>query len=148
MPSLLDHCKGLPTLDLAPGQCLMEEGSQTGKLYVLIEGSTIVLKGEAEVARVEEPGAFFGELSVLLGTPHTATVRALAQCRFHVVEDVTAFLSTPDVTLALSRLLAKRLQMVTTYLADLKHQFAEHGDHLGMVDEVLDSLLHHQQEEH
>jgi hypothetical protein len=37
--------------------------------------------------------------------------------------------------------------MVTTYLADLQHQFSEREDHLGMVDEVLDSLLHHQNED-
>jgi CRP/FNR family cyclic AMP-dependent transcriptional regulator len=148
MPSLLDHCKDLPTLDLAAGDHLMDEGAQTGKLYVLLEGAAQVLKGDAEITRIAEPGAFFGEMSILLGTPHTATVRALAPSRFYVVDDVAAFLSSPDVTLSLSRLLAKRLQMVTTYLADLKHQFAEHDDHLGMVDEVLDSLLHHQEEEH
>lgn len=148
MSSLLDHCKGLPTLDLAPGDLLLEEGAQTGKLYVLLQGAVIVTKSAAEITRIGEPGAFFGEMSILLGTPHTATVRALAPSRFCVVEDVTTFLSSPDVTLALSRLVAKRLQMVTTYLADLKQQFAEHGDHLGMVDEVLDSLLHHQHEEH
>ncbi len=40
-----------------------------------------------------------------------------------------------------------RLQCVTGYLADLKRQYAEHGDHLGMVDEVLGTLLHQQRQE-
>jgi hypothetical protein len=78
-----------------------------------------------------------------------ATVRTLAPSRFHVVEDARRFLNDdPTVTFAVSRLLARRLNAMITYLADLKHQFADHDDHLGMVDEVLEVLAHHQGEEH
>ena len=60
---------------------------------------------------------------------------------------MTEFLKEhPDVHLHLSTLLAKRLNSVTSYLVDLKSQFEDHDDHLGMVDEVLESLLHHQPE--
>lgn len=146
MPSLIESCRGLPERQLAPGDCLIEEGQQTGRLYILAEGVAEVVKSDVTVAVVDERGAFFGEMSLLLGTPHTATVRATTACRFYVVEDTGAFLGSPDIQLAMSRLLAKRLQMVTTYLADLQQQFAERQDHLGMVDEVLESLLHHQDE--
>jgi CRP/FNR family transcriptional regulator, cyclic AMP receptor protein len=144
MPSLLEHCRGLPELELASGQYLIEEGKQTGRLYVLAGGVAEVLKGNVPIAMIDEEGAFFGEMSALLGTPHTATVRAVEPCRFYVVEDAQAFFTSPEIILAVSRLLAKRLQMVTTYLADLQQQFSERDDHLGMVDEVLDSLLNHQ----
>lgn len=147
MPSLLEHCRGLPEIELAPGQYLIEEGQQTGRLYVLADGVADVLKGNVPIATVDEQGAFFGEMSALLGTPHSATVRAAEPCRFYVVEDAQAFFASPEIMLAVSRLLAKRLQMVTTYLADLQHQFAERDDHLGMVDEVLDSLLNHQRQD-
>jgi hypothetical protein len=46
-----------------------------------------------------------------------------------------------SLTLALARLLAGRLQVMTSYLADLKHQYADHEGGLGMVDTVLGSLL-------
>jgi len=144
MPSVLDHCRDLPELELASGHALVEEGQRTNRLYVLAEGVAEVLKGDVVISSVADPGALFGEMSALLGSPHSATVRALAPCRFYVVDDAQAFLTSPDILLAVSRLLAKRLQMVTTYLVDLQHQFSEHEDHLGMVDEVLDSLLHHQ----
>ena len=144
MPSVLDHCRDLPQLELASGQALVEEGQRTNRLYVLAEGVAEVLKGDVVISSVADPGALFGEMSALLGSPHSATVRAVAPCRFYVVDDAQAFLASPDILLAVSRLLAKRLQMVTTYLVDLQHQFSEHEDHLGMVDEVLDSLLHHQ----
>ena len=39
-----------------------------------------------------KPGAVFGEVSVLLNQPHSATVRCLAPSRFHVVRDSLNFL--------------------------------------------------------
>ena len=36
---------------------------------------------------------------------------------------------------------------MTTYLVDLKRQFESSGDHLAMVDAVLESLVHHQERE-
>ncbi len=45
------------------------------------------------------------------------------------------------LTLELARLLAGRLQVMTTYLSDLKHQYADHEGGLGMVDVVLGSLM-------
>lgn len=45
------------------------------------------------------------------------------------------------LTLELARMLASRLQVMTTYLVDLKHQYADHEGGLGMVDVVLGSLM-------
>ena len=96
-----------------------------------------------------DPGAVFGEISVLLDTVHTATVRTLDALTFYVVDDPLAFLrSAPDVALGVARMLAKRLHAMTTYLVDLKQQFEHHDDHLGMVDEVLDALTHSQHDDH
>jgi hypothetical protein len=41
--------------------------------------------------------------------------------------------------------LANRLNAATTYLVDLKRQFAGYGDHLEMVGEVLETLIHQQE---
>jgi len=41
-------------------------------------------------------------------------------------------------------MLAGRLVDATSYLADLKHQYAGRDDHLGMVDAVLESLMQQQ----
>jgi CRP-like cAMP-binding protein len=87
-------------------------------------------------------------MSVLLNAPHMATVRTLEPSRFRVVEDAERFLgSDAAIALAVSRLLARRLRAVTSYLADLKRQFEDRDDHLGMVDEVLETLVHHQGDE-
>ena len=33
---------------------------------------------------------------------------------------------------------------LTHYLVDVKQQFSDAGGHLGMVDQILDQLVHHQ----
>jgi hypothetical protein len=42
------------------------------------------VKDGTEIAKVAEPGAAFGELSILLDQPHTADVRALETSQFHI----------------------------------------------------------------
>jgi CRP/FNR family transcriptional regulator, cyclic AMP receptor protein len=144
--SLFDCCKGLPEVQAEPGTVLLTEGTTSGKLYVLIEGELQVLRGGVEVATAADPGAVFGEMSILLDIPHTATVRALTPCRLYVVDDTEGFLAAaPDMMRHIGKLLAHRLQLATGYLADLKSQFAESGNHLGMLDTVLESLLHQQE---
>jgi CRP-like cAMP-binding protein len=96
------------------------------------------------VATTAEPGAVFGDLSALLGVPHTAEVRAVRASSFHFVTNPRTFLEqTPTACLHLCELLARRLDAVNKYLVDVKQQFAGH-DHLGMVDGVLDTLMHRQ----
>jgi CRP-like cAMP-binding protein len=147
MDDLLHFCTGLPERSLAAGDVLLADGVSDDALYVLIEGELEVLKGDIQIRTVTEPGSVFGEVSVLLGVPHTATVRAVTTCRVHPVEDANAFLrSHPDVTYGVAALLAQRLNSITSYLIDLKRQYEDHDDHLGMVDEVLETLTHRQRD--
>jgi len=148
MRAILPLCAAMPERAVPTGQTILQEGQRSGALYVLVEGSVEVLKGDVQVNTVSDPGAVFGEMSVLLDTPHVATVRTLAPSRFRVSDDAAHFLaSDPAVGLVIARLLARRLNAVITYLADLKRQFEGEDDHLGMVDEVLETLVHHQGEE-
>jgi len=147
LTSILDHCAGAEERTFPSGAVLMAEGQRSGLLYVLVEGTVAVFRGDTEVAAVSEPGAVFGEMSCVLGTPHTATVRALTPARLYRFEDAGTFLrSHPEIAFFLVRLLAQRLNAATGYLADLKRQFEGHGNHLGMVGEVLESLMHQQDE--
>ena len=148
MGSILDMCRDAPLLKLAAGSVLLPEGETSGHLYVLKSGSIEVLRGETQVAVVEEPGAVFGEMSVLLNRPHTATVRALTPVEVYAFDDAGSFLrSNPEIAFHVGRLLAGRLNAATTYLADLKRQFEHQSNHLGMVGEVLDVLIHQQDED-
>ncbi len=147
MRSILDHCAGSERRRFAAGSVLLSEGTVSGQLFILVEGEVEVLRGEMQVALIDEPGAVFGEMSVLLALPHTATVRAVSPLTAFVFEDAAAFLrSNPAMGFHLARLLAQRLNAATTYLVDLKRQFEGHGDHFGMVGDILESLMHQQDE--
>ncbi len=142
MREILDYCKGAVQRQVPAGTVLITEGSTTGHLFVLAEGQLEVLRGDTVVAVLSEPGAVTGEMSVLLETPHTATVRTSAPSTLYEFENAAAFLNEqPAVALLIARLLAQRLNVATTYLADLMRQYAGHGTHLEMVGEILQSMI-------
>jgi len=144
MGTPLDHCAGLPERTFEPGDVVIQEGVG-GPLFVLVAGAVEILKGDVRVNVVDEPGSIFGEVSALLGVPPMATVRALERSRFCVADDGLAFIaSRPELALAVARLLAGRLMSVTSYLVDVKKQFEDQAGHLGIVDEVLETLVHAQ----
>lgn len=147
MSSILDRCHalGLPEELRPPGAVLLAEGETSGLLVVLVEGEVEIVKGSYQINTVTDPGAVFGEISLLLGKPHMATVRAVGACRLHVVAGGADFLkANPEIAVELAALLAQRLDGLTNYLIDLKRQYEHHGDHLGMVDDVLETLAHQQ----
>jgi len=143
MSALLEACRDMPTRELGEGEVLIAEGDPSVGLYVLEEGELEIVKRDIRINVVSSPGSMFGEISLLLDKPTMATVRALKRSKVRLVKNGVYFLQqNADANLELSRLLAKRLSGVTTYLVDLKQQFGENEDHMGMVDEVLESLLH------
>jgi CRP-like cAMP-binding protein len=148
MRKILDLCDGLEATSFPAGGILLAEGTQTGVLYILIAGAVEVLKGDFQIDVVSEPGSFFGEVSALLDIPHMATVRTLQPSRVYRIERAVEFLNNyPMIAMEVARLLAQRLNGVTNYLVDLKHQFEDQKGHLGMVDEVLETLVHQQREQ-
>ena len=143
MLSVLSRYDDGRKMTAAAGTALLTEGTRSGRLYVLVDGLIEVARGDTQVALVDEPGAMFGEMSVLLDTPHTASVRAFMDSVVYVFDDAAAFLKAdPEIAFFVARLLAQRLNAATTYLVDIKQQYEGHGDHLGMVSDVLASLLH------
>jgi CRP-like cAMP-binding protein len=145
MDDLISLASGLAVESLAPGAVLIEEGTDPGRLYVLRSGSVTIERDGVTFARIESPGAVFGEMAVVLRKPATATVRAETALEVHVAEDAERFLTdNPGAALAVLRMTASRLDGLTQYLVDVKTQFADLDGHLGMVDAILDRLVHHQ----
>ena len=142
MRDILEYCVGGLRRSVAAGTEVVREGGRTGHLYVLIEGRLEVTKGGTVVASITEPGAVLGEMSVLLDKPHTATVRAAADSVIYEIDDAASFLhKQPAVAILIAKMLAQRLNAANTYLADLKQQYASHGNHLAMVGDVLQSMI-------
>lgn len=130
---------------VAGGTILLSERTKSGRIYVLDKGTLEVARGETQVAVINDRGSIFGEMSLLLDSMHTATVRAVTPATVYEFIDGAEFLKAdPETALVVARLLAQRLHSATTYLVDLKRQYAGHGTHLAMVSDVLASLVHQQ----
>jgi CRP/FNR family cyclic AMP-dependent transcriptional regulator len=92
---------------------------------------------------VTEPGAVFGELSVLLDQPHTAEVRALEASQFHVADAATLLREDPIALLYVATVLARRLDGANQALIELKRQLqvGEPPSVIGKTVEKMQGLL-------
>lgn len=147
MPDILDYCQGLAEKTFKSGQTVLVEGERAGKLYVLIDGQVEIVRERTQVTHVDEPGSIFGEMSVLLDMPHSASVKALSEVKTYEIPDALTFLDTrPEFALSIATMLARRLYYTTSYLVDLQQQAAGKRQDLDLVDEILSALV--QPEEH
>ncbi|HEY0920793.1 Crp/Fnr family transcriptional regulator [Devosia sp.] len=142
MADILDYCEGREARTFQPGTLLIEEGGTEGRLFVLIDGQVEVLRKETQVSYIDEPGSLFGEMSVLLDMPYSATVKALSTVRAYVIEDAIGFFqSRPEIAIYVATLLARRLYYTTSYLVDLQQQAAGKREDLDLVDAILAQLV-------
>lgn len=114
----------LPVATFDAGVTVVEQGATSGRLLILKSGAVSVTKDGVEIAKVSEPGAVFGELSALLGQPHTADVRAIEPSAFHVADANTLLTREPAALLYVATLLAKRLDLANRGLIELKGELA------------------------
>ena len=81
---LLAAAADLPLETIPAGGVLIEEGTDPGRLLVLVSGEVTVERDGVPFARIDRPGAIFGEMSAVLGQPATATARAATDVVVHV----------------------------------------------------------------
>jgi CRP-like cAMP-binding protein len=130
----------LPEVDLAPGDVVVREGGTSSSLWILVSGALRVVKGDVAVNTITEPGAVIGEMSLLLGVRHSATVEATEPSRVRFAANGHALLDgVPEFTQLVAVGLAERLAYVTTYLADVTRQYGDTPG-LEMVSSVLSEL--------
>ncbi len=129
----------LPLATYQDGETILTAGSKTGQLLILKEGAVAILKDGVEIAKVAEPGAVFGELSVLLDQPHTADVRALETSQFHIADATALLVQDPTALLYVAAILARRLDGANRALIELKHQI-EAGQPLSVIDKTVEKM--------
>jgi len=119
MATLLTLTYSQPTKTLAPGEVLIKEGDPGGDLYVLESGALSVERNGVKLATITAQGALVGEMSVLLGTENTATVKAEKPTTVRVVADALAYLERqPLVALRVAMLLSQRLDATSALLVE------------------------------
>jgi len=71
-------------IDIRSGTVIVREGLSDRYLYVLVDGSAAVSRGDRKRDTIG-PGEFFGELAFLDGGPRSATVTATADSRLLIL---------------------------------------------------------------
>jgi CRP/FNR family transcriptional regulator, cyclic AMP receptor protein len=141
--AVLQGIAALPLATYQAGETLFAAGTTTGRLLILRKGAVTVEKGGAEIAKVTEPGAVFGELSALLHQPHTADVRTLETSEFRVAR-AELLEQDPVILLYVAAILAQRLNLANQSLIDLKSQIQVHriiGKTIGTAVKKMEELL-------
>jgi CRP-like cAMP-binding protein len=116
--------RALPVARFEIGETVLLAGVSSGRILVLKSGTVEVVRNGTRLAEVSEPGAVFGELSLLLGRPHTADVRALAPTEFHVADAARLLAEDPATLVYVTVLLARRLDATNQALIEVRRQLA------------------------
>jgi PAS domain S-box-containing protein len=119
------------------GEMMLVEGDDSQDLYILVSGELDVLKGNKKMWEIAEPGSIFGEMSFLMGTKRTATVKAKNDVEAICIpkKQVTTFLNEfPDVARDIAKLLAKRLGEASQVVYGLKEFCDQLPDAVLLID--------------
>lgn len=128
MANLLTLTNAYPTLTLEEGEVLIEAGEARGELFILVSGTLKVKRDGVEIARISEPGALIGEMSVLLGIDHSATVTAMGEVTVRHIEDGLRWLENSTVAaLHVATMACQRLDATSAMLVELRKEGREHS---------------------
>jgi PAS domain S-box-containing protein len=125
---MLDEIINNPDLDkhlksYKRGHIILLEGDDSQDLYILVSGELEILRGNKKISEIGETGALFGDMSFLLRSKRTATVKAKTDVKALCIskEEITSFLRKyPDVAREIAKLLAKRLDETSQIVHGLK----------------------------
>jgi len=131
----------LPLETFAPGTHLTTEGTRSGQLYILVSGRLSVQREGVSLATIDEPGAIIGEMAVLLGIPHSATVVAQTEATVRVVADALDTLSqNAEFALHLATIACARLNATSALLVELKSHAAGKAKEQALMGRILMAL--------
>ncbi|WP_423065326.1 Crp/Fnr family transcriptional regulator [Devosia sp. CN2-171] len=141
MPGLAALTVALPLETLAPGTQLTTEGTRSGQLYILESGRLKVARGGVTLATISEPGAIIGEMAVLLGIPHSATVTAETTCKVRVLDEAfDALVHYPELALHIATIACARLNTTSALLVQLQSQSTDQPRENALLSRLLGAL--------
>jgi CRP-like cAMP-binding protein len=142
MASLLTLTYSSPTRNLKKGEVLVTQGERGGDLYVLETGRLTVERDGVTIATVDQPNSTVGEMSVLLGTHNSATVRADKDSTVRVVKDAIRILEKqPALALSLATLVSQRLDATSALVVELTREHAGKSTEQGLLKRIFSALV-------
>jgi CRP/FNR family cyclic AMP-dependent transcriptional regulator len=123
--NLLELTDHQPRRNLDDGEVLIAQGAPGGDLFVLETGMLGIERDGVNLATVTIPGSVVGEISVLIGTNSSATVKAVGSVKVRVIPDALKVLEAePQLLLSLAALVANRLEATSFELVGLSHELS------------------------
>ncbi len=112
----LQLASGARLRQFAEGETIVREGAATSSMFLIAAGRAAVSIHGAQAAdsrkvAVLDPGAAFGEISLLTGEPRTATVRALTEATLVEIDKATLapiLEANPSLVAQLDRIIVER----------------------------------------
>ena len=106
------------TIAYPAGSVIIEEGEESKRLYILLEGECVVSKHGIEITSFSQRGVLFGEMSMILDAPRTANVFAATDVKLFVLDDdlETVIEKYPEIAKVMLQTLANRLVLTTEAL--------------------------------
>lgn len=102
----------IPVTDVASGDRVFLEGDAGDAMYLVVEGKVSIKTGGMIVESVG-PGTIFGEMSLIDGSPRSATAIAAEDSKLATI-DQNSFLGlvqrSPEFALQVMQLMAKRIR--------------------------------------
>lgn len=121
---------------LDANEVLFYEDDTSRECYILMLGRLEVLKAGRTIARIDKCGTFIGEMSTLLNTSRTATIRSMEQSILLELTESTfrTFLQeVPEMAWHLAVTLAQRLELTNRSLKDALGKLQVVKDHFRIV---------------
>jgi signal transduction histidine kinase len=132
-------CDASEQISIPEGRVIIEEGSTSEEMYVVVEGELAVTKRsgdkEVELARIG-PGDVVGEIALLDQAPRTATVSALTNS-YIIRLPVSAF----EDLLSDSRVVRQMFKTVTSRLRGIEDTL-RHEERMAALGKMAAQLMH------
>ena len=132
-------CGETDQIDIPDGQVIIEEGSDSEEMYIVVDGQLVVTKQsggkQVELGRIG-PGDVVGEIALLDQAPRTATVSALVDT--HAIRvPVRAF----EDLLSDSRMVRRMFRTVTSRLRGIEDTL-RHEERMAALGKMAAQLMH------
>lgn len=138
---LLESLSDLPIRTIEDGATLISEGACFDHVFFLKNGTLKIERDGIEIARVDEPGSVFGEMSHFLERGAMATARADGDVEVFVAEEPGKFFrANPDVLIYVARNMARRIDELNSSLISMKQAVAKAGGDPAAIEDAMNNL--------
>lgn len=110
------------------GETLCEQNDDTMAMFVLVKGKVEIVRDGQTLTYLEKPGTIMGEMSALLGSTRTSSIRTVTPVQVVVIDNMESFfIKHPTTALTLAKTIAERLLEADNRMMEALEKLKEQG---------------------